>query len=217
MTDRHTILGFSTSGPYCGVALFVGDDVPVARHEALAKGQAERLMPMIQEVLDEAGLHPGDLDALGVGVGPGNFTGIRISVAAARGMALGLGIPAVGVNLLEALALGTAGPRLTCILGPRGAYYLQRFGPGLERGPALVEAADLDQWAAPGLTCIGNDEATLAARLGATPAPAMFYPASAVARIAAQRWQDTATPPVPLYIRAPDAAPSRTAPPALLP
>ncbi|MFK7836647.1 MAG: tRNA (adenosine(37)-N6)-threonylcarbamoyltransferase complex dimerization subunit type 1 TsaB [Sulfitobacter sp.] len=210
------ILAFSTSGPYCGVALWSDGDVIAAQHEDIAKGQAERLMPMIDEVLAEAGASLKVLDALGVGVGPGNFTGIRISVSAARGLALGLGIPSVGVSLLEALAFGHAGPVLTSILAGRDHFCLQRFGKDAARGPEVVARTDVQDWRFPGLTCIGNEEHHIAEQLGATGGPAPFYPASAIARIAAARWQDNPPRPAPLYLRAPDAAPGRDQPPAIL-
>jgi len=210
------ILGFSTAGPYCGVALWSGDDVVAAHHEELAKGQAERLIPMIAEVLAEANATYADLDALGVGIGPGNFTGIRISVAAARGLALGLGIPSVGVSLLEALAYGQQGSVLTSITAGRTGMYLQRFAEGADRGPELVNPDSVAEWRFPGLTCIGNKETEIAALLGAEPGPAPFYPASAIARIAATRWQDDPPRPAPLYLRQPDAAPARDLAPTIL-
>ncbi|MDF1729041.1 MAG: tRNA (adenosine(37)-N6)-threonylcarbamoyltransferase complex dimerization subunit type 1 TsaB [Sulfitobacter sp.] len=216
MPDAPRVLGFSTAGPYCGAALFAGNDVIAARHEDLAKGQAERLMPMIQEVLAEAGTTVQDLDAIGVGTGPGNFTGIRISVSAARGLALGLGIPAVGVSLLEALVLGQDGPVLASIAAGRDHFYLQRFADGAGRGPELVAKDDLAGWAHPGLTCIGQDAAEIAAGLDAAHASPAFQPASAVARLAAQRYDKNPPRPAPLYLRPADAAPARdTAPPLL--
>lgn len=211
------ILGFSTSGPYCGAALLRGGDVVSALHEDLAKGQAERLMPMIEEVLDHAGSALGDLDALGVGIGPGNFTGIRISVAAARGLALGLGVPAVGVSLLEALAFGHDGPVLTSVSAGRGKVYLQRFAPDADRGPELASLYDLTDWAVPGLTCVCNGEVDIARQIGAKSGPAPYCPASAIARIAALRWKDNPARPAPMYLRAADAAPARDAPPMIIP
>ena len=90
-------------------ALLAGDRVVACHHEEMKKGQAERLMPMLSEVLADAGVDWGALDAIGVGVGPGNFTGIRISVSAARGLAMSLGVPAVGVSAFEAMAFGAEG------------------------------------------------------------------------------------------------------------
>jgi len=62
--------------------------------EPMVRGQAERLFPMIEDLLLSAGVTWPEIDTIGVGTGPGNFTGIRISVSAARGLALALGIPA---------------------------------------------------------------------------------------------------------------------------
>lgn len=211
------ILGFSTSGPYCGAALWSDGDVIAALHEELPKGQAERLMPMLEEVLAAVGVGFGDLKAIGVGAGPGNFTGIRISIAAARGLALGLGIPAVGVSVLEALAWGHDGPVLASIAAGRGHLYLQRFAKGADRGPELVAFDTVHEWQHPGLTCIGNHEDTIAEMIGAQEGPAPFYPASAIARIAATRWQDNPPRPAPLYLRAADAAPARDQAPPILP
>lgn len=211
------ILGFSTSGPYCGAALFAGGDVTTALHEEMTKGQAERLMPLMDEVLAAGGATYRDLKGIGVGIGPGNFTGIRIGVSAARGLALGLGIPAVGVSVLEALTLGHDGPVLASIPAGRDRFYLQRFGAGCARGPELVHRDDLAGWAHPGLTCIGHQEQEIAAQVGGTGAPAPFDPASAIARIAATRYETETERPAPLYLRAADAAPARDAAPTILP
>ena len=96
-------LAFDTSGPYVAAALQLGDRTEVTV-EPMARGQAERLMPLLQEMLAVHDLSWSDLDRLIVGIGPGNFTGIRIGVAAARGLALGTGLPTVGVSSLDALA-----------------------------------------------------------------------------------------------------------------
>jgi tRNA threonylcarbamoyladenosine biosynthesis protein TsaB len=76
----------------------------------MARGQSERLVPMLEDLLAEGGVAWRDLDAIGVGIGPGNFTGIRIAVATARGLALGLRVPAVGVTGFDAPALLPARP-----------------------------------------------------------------------------------------------------------
>jgi len=176
----------------------------------MAKGQAERLMPLIAEVMAAGGAALPDLDAIGVGIGPGNFTGIRISVSAARGLALALDIPAVGVTILEALALDMPRPLLACLDARREHLYLQRFADGADRAPHLVACDDVADWALPGLTIIGDDAAALSARLGAAHAPRPPSPAPAIARIAALRRHEPDLPrPAPLYLRAADAAPAR--------
>ena len=93
----------------------------------MQKGQAERLVPMLEEVLTEGGIGWRDLRRIAVGVGPGNFTGVRISVATARGLALALGIPAIGVTRLEALAHGLPRPVTVIEDARRDEVYVQHF------------------------------------------------------------------------------------------
>jgi len=114
-------LAFDTSGPACCAAILSGDRVLAERVEDMARGQAERLVPLLDELLSAAGCALQDVSRIGVGTGPGNFTGIRISVAAARGLALSLGCPAIGVSTLDALAHGLPRPCLTVVLARRGA------------------------------------------------------------------------------------------------
>jgi len=180
----------------------------------MAKGQSERLMTMLEDVLADAGLDWDRLDAIGVGTGPGNFTGIRISVAAARGLSLGLGIPAVGVSLLDALAVGASGPTLACLDARHGAGYFQRFGYG-DPAPFVAAIADLKEEAV-GVTCVGDIADDIAHHIGAKQAPAAYAPASAIARLACQRFGGQVERPAPCYLRAADAAPSRERPPVLL-
>ena len=77
MRSDPTILGFDTSAAHCAAALLSGDRILASAHEDMAKGQAERLMDLCAGVLESAGYGYSDLDAIGVGIGPGNFTGIR--------------------------------------------------------------------------------------------------------------------------------------------
>ena len=188
MSDPLT-LGFDTSAAHCAVALLSGDRVLVARAEEMGCGQAERLMPLLEEVLAEGGARWRDLDRLGVGIGPGNFTGIRISVAAARGLALSLGIPAIGISTLEAIRAGNE-CGTPCVPAPRGQGYVQRAG----QAPELVDMTDIADAVLP-------------------PAPALL--AERIARLARFAPGD-GPPPAPLYVRPADAAPAKDAPPVIL-
>ena len=208
------VLGFDTSAAHSGAALFQGGDVVSALYADMAKGPAERLMPMLEEVLTEAGATWQDLDRIGVGVGPGNFTGIRISVSAARGLALGLGIPAVGVSLLDALAYDQTEPTLACLDAPRGSYFLKGFNGAPLPEPAFhTTLPTLPQ----GLLCIGTAAAEIAAITGGQHVPAHYAPASAIARIAARATVTPGERPAPLYLRAADAKPSSQPIPKILP
>ncbi|MEY4697172.1 MAG: tRNA ((37)-N6)-threonylcarbamoyltransferase complex dimerization subunit type 1 TsaB, partial [Pseudomonadota bacterium] len=124
---RH-ILAFDTSAAHCAAALLTDDRIAASRFEPMEKGQAERLIPLLEDLLSDAGLHWRDLSALAVGTGPGNFTGVRIAVAAARGLALSLGIPALGVTRLQALAHGLPRPVMVVEDARRGEVYAQEFG-----------------------------------------------------------------------------------------
>ncbi len=156
----------------------------------MAKGQAERLMPLLEDVLATAGKTWRDLDALAVGTGPGNFTGVRISVAAARGLALGLGIPAIGVTTLEAKAHGLPHPLVVAEDARRDAFYVQTFGP--------------------------DSPARLSDTIPEGPRPAPLYPiAEGIARVAATRTPDGSRPS-PFYLRGADAAPSSDPGPVML-
>lgn len=217
MTTRPLVLGFDTSGPYVSAVLLRGTEILTDLYENMARGQGEALFPLLEDMLDRSGASWRELDALGVGIGPGNFTGIRISVSAARGLALSLGIPAVGVSLLEAVALQTDGPVLSCLSAPREQAYLQGHGTEADIPAQFLPVADVPMdWAQSGLTCIGSAADAVAERLGAAPTPARYPPGSAVARLAAKRWQDDPHPPAPLYLKPADAAPARDTAPVML-
>lgn len=193
MPSDPIILAFDTSAAHCAAALLRGDTIILSRTEALSRGQAERLMPLLEEILAEAGCTWGDLSAIGVGIGPGNFTGIRISVSAARGLALGLGVPAVGVSGFDALAEMT-NSGLPAIRAPRAQVYVSLP----EKGPILLPQ---DQAESLGPLILNDDPDTQV---------------RGIARLAGQRWQTVTKAPAPLYVRPADAAPSKDTPPVLL-
>ncbi|MGD9863918.1 MAG: tRNA (adenosine(37)-N6)-threonylcarbamoyltransferase complex dimerization subunit type 1 TsaB [Pseudodonghicola sp.] len=214
MPQDPLILAFDTSAAHCAAALLSGDRLLDLRGEEMGRGQAERLMPLLEELLAAAGVTWADLTAIGVGEGPGNFTGIRIAVAAARGLALGLKVPAIGVSTFDALREGAGAPALASVAAPRGMVYLQAPG-GAPLGPMPPEDLPADV-SGSGLPVIGAEAEALAARTGGAALPAAYPLAEAIARAAARRL-GTGTPlPRPLYVRPADAAPPRDAPPVLL-
>ena len=166
----------------------------------MAKGQAERLVPVLQDLLSREGVTWADLTALAVGTGPGNFTGIRIAVSLVRGLALGLNIPAAGVTGFEALA-SRAGvlPFWTLIAAPRGQVYAQRFPDGR---PTLVDLSAVPRLDARHLH--GDD----------------FGPAdlvAAVAEVGSVRARSHPPRPAPFYLRGAVASPASDPPPVILP
>lgn len=212
------ILAFDTSAAHCAAALLSGDMVLAHAHEPMAKGQAERLMPLIGAVMAQGGAALGDLAALGVGVGPGNFTGIRLSVSAARGLALGLGIPAVGVSTLAAAAHGLPRPLAVIEDARRGAFYAQIFDTVGADAPRLLAAEAVAGFIG-GRAFTGSGVAALAEMPGDTRyIPPALPIAEAIARIAALRWREPGLArPAPLYLREADAAPARDSAPVMLP
>lgn len=182
----------------------------------MTKGQAERLMPLLEDMLAEAGVCWPELGRIGVGIGPGNFTGIRISVSAARGLAFSLGVPAIGVSALEAQAHGHDGVVVSSLDARQERLYVQPFGTGAAEAPSLCNMETL-----PALTaraeprCVGfmsEEIATLCAGQAMEPNMPM---ADAIAHIAATR-PDEGRRPAPLYLRPADAAPPRDAAPVIL-
>ncbi|OIQ31198.1 MAG: tRNA (adenosine(37)-N6)-threonylcarbamoyltransferase complex dimerization subunit type 1 TsaB [Alphaproteobacteria bacterium MedPE-SWcel] len=214
MTHEPLILAFDTSAAHCAAALLRGDDILSQRLEPMARGQAERLMPLLEEILTDCDASFGDLQAIAVGIGPGNFTGIRISVSAARGLALGLDVPAIGVSSLDAQAFGRAGTVISSLDARRDHLYLQiaSGAPGLytlDTLPPLPQEGSA--------ICIGHMADDIAERCHGSVAPPRYPTAEAIARVAARRFgQPDLPPPAPLYLRDADAAPSRDRPPVLL-
>jgi tRNA threonylcarbamoyladenosine biosynthesis protein TsaB len=107
--------------------------------------RASTLLEDVDALLRQAGSHPGDIDALALGIGPGSFTGIRIGLAAARGLALALDIPAAGVSTLDALAAGAPGATPVIDAKRREVFVA---------GPRAIAPAELDL--EPGTVCVGD-------------------------------------------------------------
>jgi len=137
------VLALDTSTEACSVALLDEPRV-IARYAEIGRGHAEEILGMVSAVLAEAGIPLGRLDALAAGTGPGSFTGVRISVSVAQGLAFGASLPVVPVTSLEALAyraIGTPAPpaaglgqALACLDARMGEVYWACFRHDLERG-----------------------------------------------------------------------------------
>ena len=119
------LLAFDTSSAACTVALFDGDGTCIGeRDEQIGRGHAERLVPMIAELLDCR-----NATRILVGVGPGSFTGIRVAIAAAHGLAIGWGAELSGMSSLALLAAGAAvdGEVAAAVVGGHGELFVQQF------------------------------------------------------------------------------------------
>ncbi|MDP1629876.1 MAG: tRNA (adenosine(37)-N6)-threonylcarbamoyltransferase complex dimerization subunit type 1 TsaB [Caulobacter sp.] len=205
------ILALDTCLTACSAALLDGDTVLAARSEAMPRGHQERLAPLIRDMMDEAGVAFGDLTRIGVTVGPGSFTGLRVGLAFAKGLASALSIPCIAVGTLEALAYGRDGFVVAVIDARREQVYLQMFGDGaaltapdaLAAGTAAARIAEVFHGGP--ATLVGSGAPLLALALpGATLLTPEGPDPVAVARLAA-RASAGSPPPRPIYLRAPDA------------
>lgn len=141
------VLGIETSCQRGSVALVEGDRVVAAAHHDEPNRHGECLLPLIDGLLGECGWSRQDVERIGVGVGPGSFTGLRVGIALATGMSLGLGVPLVGVGSLQALAAGhpSSDARMRIVVrdARRDEYFIAAYDPfGVElRAPAAIPQA----------------------------------------------------------------------------
>jgi tRNA threonylcarbamoyl adenosine modification protein YeaZ len=215
------LLAIDTAASLCAACIHDSEAGVELGREVLdiGKGHAERLIGVIESALGRAGLAYADLDRIGVSIGPGSFTGVRVGVATARGLALALGIPAVGVNTLEALAAEAHAdfpdrPILAAIDGRRGDLYCAVYAPDgvVLFEPSAISVADavfLARRHDAALAGNGGD-AILAAAGNHPPLDTGLRKATAdisfYARFAAAS-EATNEKPKPLYLRGADAKP----------
>ena len=220
------ILALDTALDACAAGVLDTErrDLVASETQPMTRGHAEALMPMIARVMEAARLEFSDLDRIAVTTGPGSFTGVRVGIAAARGLALAAGKPAIGLTTLAAftaphVAAGFAGTVVPVIDARHGQIYMQVFGPGgraviAPRLAALREAVEAVRSRAPVLLT-GSAADLVAAEWPADEPPPQIVPVKApeiawVARLGAAAQEDRAVPK-PLYLRPPDARPQDAA------
>jgi tRNA threonylcarbamoyladenosine biosynthesis protein TsaB len=213
------ILAVDTALSACSLAIRA-DGRTVTRSQAMQRGHAEALMPMLAEAMAEAGIGYDDIDRFVVTIGPGTFTGVRVGVAAIRGLALSTGREAVGVTTLEALAAtarmreGGTVPLLIAMDARREEIYAQAFAAdGAPTSEPMVAGIDTVLKSVPaGVETVFGSAATMVADavgqekrrlrvLGTDAAPDPLALLDLGSRKAADM------PPKPYYLRRPDAKP----------
>jgi tRNA threonylcarbamoyl adenosine modification protein YeaZ len=224
------LLAIDTALEVCAAAVFDAAQGALLARESLpmARGHAEALMPMIARVMDAAGIEFAGLGRIAVTVGPGSFTGLRVGISAARGIALASGKPAVGLSTLSAFAAPHVSDEeatsIVAAIDARHAHvYLQVFDAGGRTvvNPSRAPIEDALHAALDGRAIIVGTavNAILAAWPVGQPPPLIAQQERApdiewVARLGAAA-RETGDPPKPLYLQTPDARPyeaSRQAP-----
>ncbi len=165
-----------------------------------ARGQGEALMGMIQDVLTEMNASAQDLSAIAVTLGPGSFTGVRIGLAAARGLGLALEIPVLGVSSFLATAYASGIPATVVLESKRDDYFVQRFDENCKplSEPALKSTEDLKKL--PDLLAVGSGAERLKEEIACATAEPKTSLALAAAEIALAH-ADWCLPPHPIYLR----------------
>ena len=197
MPSDDLFLSIDTSAAHCAAALLCGGQIIASHANEMHKGQAETLGPLVTEMLTLVGKSIEEVTYIGVGIGPGNFTGIRISVSFARGLSLALGCPAIGINSFDASYFGQPGPAIVIVPAARDQIYIQSFpGKNPPRLGNLTDAKAMDApllWRSEPKRLVEN-----------------------IAHLTALRREERIFAPAPLYIKAADAAPSRDKAPIIL-
>jgi tRNA threonylcarbamoyladenosine biosynthesis protein TsaB len=220
------VLGLDTCFPALGVAVGIALGTPgariLSRIEPMATGHAERMLPLIGELLAEATLSIADIDRVAVTIGPGSFTGTRIGISAARALKLARDLPIVPFTSLEAIALspsiepGSAEDLAVAMDAHRGEAYVQIFD-GVTRVPVteprIVAMTDLASLArSRPLLAVGTAAEAIAAAVNAAGGtarahPDMIFPDMAAAVACTVTRHPALLPVEPLYLRPPDAKP----------
>jgi tRNA threonylcarbamoyl adenosine modification protein YeaZ len=219
------ILAIDTALAVCAAAVLdTREGLLASESLPMVRGHAEALLPLVARVMERAGCEFAGLDRVAVTVGPGSFTGLRVGIAAARGIALAADIAAVGLSTLAAYAAPHAAAKhgasiLAVVDAKHDSVYLQMFGSDGRTlvAPQYASIRDAQRAATAGPTIITGSAANLVAAdwPPGEPAPALVDDRAApeivwVARIGAAAELGDA-PPKPLYLRAPDARPQGAA------
>lgn len=225
------VLALDSAGSGCSVVVAAGETVLAAERCANTRGQTERLLPIIDAVMRTSGLSPAALDTVGATIGPGSFTGIRIGLAAVRGIALATGARSVGVTSFEAVAANLASEAhepgasflLIALESRREDLYVQLFDhahhPLVDPIAAMPAALDevLRGLIGEAPLVVAGDAAqraahVLLARSGTIVVGGSAPDATGVLRALLRRTRlgELLAPPLPLYLRPPDVTFSTT-------
>jgi tRNA threonylcarbamoyladenosine biosynthesis protein TsaB len=204
------LLAIETSGPRGSIALLEQDKVLVSLEHAQPNAHAEQILPLVQQALASAGIAASSLDRIAVGLGPGSFTGLRVGIALAEGLALGLDIPLVGVASLRAMAAAApesrAGVRLPILDAGRGevfaAAYAADHGERLAScAIPLAEAHEKLTALFPGAVYVGAAAKLIAPQAERLEGPELDQPSARWVGVVALALDPDQSPADPIYVR----------------
>ncbi len=215
------LLALDTAANLCAACVFDAEPAAVRAQSSLdiGRGHVEHLIPQVQQVLDQAESSYRDLDRIVVSTGPGSFTGVRVGIAAARGFSLALGIPAVGISTLEAIAAEArqthpGQPILVVLDARREEVYTAEYASDghCTSAPAVLSISEVATRAKSAKPVLAGSGAPIVAE--AVGGDLEFDFGSAVATADIETYarlgamaDEPDLPPKPLYLRAPDAKP----------
>lgn len=210
-------LGIHTAGPFCGVAILKDGEIVAEQETAMRRGHDQFLPGIVEETAKTSGVNLMELSSVSVCVGPGSFTGIRIGVAFARGLALSNNVKAIGVSSLEAL-LGKPPKTNTLVLLPAKirppdlTFWAQHFNDEGLSDPIELSAYDVQSYVEGGAKIVANNEAaeTLLGILPGVEVERAEAKAAGVPLWASTAAKNVLREPSPLYVRAPDAIPAKS-------
>jgi tRNA threonylcarbamoyladenosine biosynthesis protein TsaB len=208
--DHLKILSVDTALGGCSAAVLDGETILAHHFEEMARGHAEALAPMVQQVMAKSGLGFAALDRLAVTTGPGTFTGQRVGLAFMRGLRVALKKPLTGITTLEAMAAATKNSRAAAIHDAKRdeAYLLLWENGETVFAPAVMPFAEaiekIRSFGPCALAGSGAPKAAPALGAGFILSDIRQPDALWVARLALARPSDDLAP-APLYLRAPDA------------
>ena len=209
------ILAIDTASPICAACVFQAGKVLAEMSQTIGTGHAERLMPMVHDVMAKADVLYSDIGMIAVSIGPGSFTGVRTGLAAAKGFAQALNIPVIGISTLEAIAFEAQQengnrPLRVVIDAKRGEVHTQDFeSDGIADGVPILLSLE-DAKGGRGLRILAGNGATLVDDAAISILPhASTASIKIFAQIAALRGPNDANSLtiMPLYLRGADAKP----------
>ncbi len=209
------ILAIDTSGPICSAAFLDSGSgqIIVQRSDDIGRGHAELLLPMIDELMESKNLKWNDVEAVGCSTGPGSFTGLRVGLAAAKGIAFARSCPCIGISVFEAFARKASQPVCVVLNAKRNEFWLQNFNES-EDGATDAKAVStervldyipshIEDLAGSGAIDVQRKDARFRVLTDAVSPPI-----ETIAQLTNERRSNpTQFRAKPLYLRAPDAKP----------